>query len=131
MIGMRKQVGIPEALNLLAPGAIWVVRNDSYEEIEWQSEDIAIPSKEDVEEKIEYLKSIEAITVIREIRDWYLQQCDWTQTQDVRAIRGQEWCDAWDTYRQELRDLPDNVVDPCFDEFDRIQNVTFPEKPSN
>jgi hypothetical protein len=131
MIGMRKQVGIPEALNLLAPGAVWVVRNDSYEEIEWQSEDIAIPSKEEVEEKIEYLKSIEAITVIREIRDWYLQQCDWTQAQDVRAIRGQEWCDAWDDYRQELRDLPDNVVDPSFDEFDRIQNVTFPEKPSN
>jgi hypothetical protein len=130
MIGMRKQVGIPEALNLLAPGAVWVVRNDSYEEIEWQSEDIAIPSKEDVEEKIEYLKSIEAITVIREIRDWYLQQCDWTQAQDVRNIKGEEWCSRWDEYRQKLRDLPFETVDPYFDEFDRIQNVVFPEKPS-
>jgi hypothetical protein len=130
MIGMRKMIGIPEALNILAPGANWVVRDNSYEGIDWQSEDIGLPSQEAVEEKIAYLESIEAITVIREIRDWYLQQCDWTQAQDVRSIKGEEWCRQWDEYRQTLRDLPGNTVDPYFDEFDRIQNVTFPEKPS-
>jgi hypothetical protein len=130
MIGMRKMIGIPEALNILAPGANWVVRDNSYEGIDWQSEDIVLPSQEAVEEKIAYLESIEAITVIREIRDWYLQQCDWTQAQDVRSIKGEEWCSQWDEYRQTLRDLPGNTVDPYFDEFDRIQNVTFPEKPS-
>ena len=130
MIGMRKMIGIPEALNILAPGANWVVRDNSYEGIDWQSEDIDLPSQEAVEEKIAYLESIEAITVIREIRDWYLQQCDWTQAQDVRSIKGEEWCSQWDEYRQILRDLPGNTVDPYFDEFDRIQNVTFPEKPS-
>ena len=123
-------IGIPEALNILAPGANWVVRDNSYEGIDWQSEDIDLPSQEAVEEKIAYLESIEAITVIREIRDWYLQQCDWTQAQDVRSIKGEEWCSQWDEYRQTLRDLPGNTVDPYFDEFDRIQNVTFPEKPS-
>jgi hypothetical protein len=131
MIGMRKMIGIPEALNILAPGANWVVRDNSYEGIEWQSEDIDLPSKGEVEEKISYLESIEAITVIREIRDWYLQQCDWTQAQDVRSIKGEDWCRQWDEYRQKLRDLPSDTIDPYFDEFDRIQNVVFPDKPNS
>jgi hypothetical protein len=67
---------------------------------------------------------------LREIRNWYLKQCDLTQAQDIRAIRGKEWSDACDAYRKELRDLPENVSDIHFNDFNILQGVTFPEKPS-
>jgi hypothetical protein len=131
MIGMRRNNDIGDALLSLAPKAVWTIRNNSYDEIEWQSEDIAMPTREEIDAEIQRLTEEEPYTVLREVRDWYLQQSDWTQAQDVRAIRGQEWCDAWDSYRQQLRDLPSNSSDLYFDEFNNIQNTTFPEKPSN
>ena len=130
MIGMRRNNDVTDALVSLAPGAIWTVRNNNYDEIEWQSEDIPMPTKEQIEAEIERLTEEEPYTVLREIRNWYLQQSDWTQSQDIRAIRGEEWCSAWDNYRQELRNLPDNVSGIYFDEFNNIQGLTFPEKPS-
>lgn len=130
MIGMRRNNDVTDALVSLAPGAIWTVRNNNYDEIEWQSEDIPMPTKEQIEAEIERLTEEEPYTVLREIRNWYLQQSDWTQSQDIRAIRGEDWCNAWDNYRQELRNLPDNVSGIYFDEFNNIQGLTFPEKPS-
>lgn len=130
MIGMRRQNDISDALIALAPGASWTIRDNDYEKIEWYSENIQKPTKEEIDNKIVELIAEEPYTVLREIRDWYLQQCDWTQAQDVRALKGQEWCQAWDTYRQELRDLPNNVSNPYFDENNNIVGVTFPEKPS-
>ena len=130
MIGMRRKNDVSDALISLSPGASWVIRNNSYDEIEWQSEDVPMPTKEEVEAEIERLIAEEPYTVLREIRDWYLQQCDWTQAQDIRAIRGQQWASEWDTYRQELRDLPETVSNIYFNELNILEGVTFPEKPS-
>lgn len=130
MIGMRRKNDISDALLSLAPTASWVIRDNSYDEIEWQSEDIPMPTREEVEAEIERLIEEEPYTVLREIRNWYLQQCDWTQAQDIRAIRGQEWSEAWDLYRKELRDLPENISDIHFNDFSILQGVTFPDKPS-
>lgn len=131
MIGMRKQIGIAEALQDLAPNSQWSVRNNSYEEIEWHSNDIEMPTKEQIDKKIEELKENEGITAVREIRDWYLQQSDWTQGQDIRAIRGPEWCQAWDSYRQELRDITSSGIQPYFDENNLLQGVVWPIKPNS
>jgi len=46
----------------------------------------------------------------REIRDSLLSQSDWTQLPDVSLTEEQKI--AWTIYRQELRDLPENITDP-------------------
>ena len=47
-----KQIGIPEALQSLRPGAEWVVRG---EEIEWLDLNQSQPSKEEIEAEIKRL----------------------------------------------------------------------------
>lgn len=55
---------------------------------------------------------------LRFIRDGLLQQSDWTQLPDIPA----EIKTPYQTYRQELRDLPANTTDP--------RNAPWPEKPN-
>ena len=55
---------------------------------------------------------------LRATRDALLSQSDWTQMSDVTLGNSA----AWATYRQELRDLPANTVDP--------ENPTWPTKPA-
>jgi hypothetical protein len=103
--------------------------NQEDEVVEWYSEDVAQPTEEEIQQKIAELTADEPYRVLREIRDWYLEKSDWTQAQDVRAIRGAEWSAAWDGYRQALRDLPQNSS-PYFDTNGNITGVDFPERPS-
>jgi len=50
-------------------------------------------------------------------RNKRLIDCDWTQVPDAPVNQA-----AWATYRQALRDLPDNTTDP--------RNPVWPEKPT-
>jgi hypothetical protein len=50
-------------------------------------------------------------------RNLMLQDCDWTQVPDAPADK-----DAWASYRQALRDLPDNTLD--------VRNVIWPTPPN-
>jgi hypothetical protein len=130
MIGMRKEINISSALAILAPKAMWSIRDNDYEKLEWHSEDFEKPSLEELEAKVEELLLDEPYAVLREVRDWYLRESDWSQSADIRAIRGTEWCDAWDTYRQELRDLTTTST-PYFEgDSPNIMGVDFPEKPT-
>jgi len=47
---------------------------------------------------------------LRFIRNRKLSDCDWTQAADVQLSDAKKA--EWTAYRQELRDLPENVVDP-------------------
>jgi hypothetical protein len=49
-------------------------------------------------------------TELRFLRNNRLFECDWTQIKDVPLTEEQKT--AWETYRQELRDLPENITDP-------------------
>ena len=59
----------------------------------------------------------EAWALFRSLRDGRLAASDWTQVPDAPVDQV-----AWATYRQELRDLPDNTTDP--------RNPTWPTKPN-
>jgi len=48
-----------------------------------------------------------AMAQIRYQRNQLLKDCDWTQVADCTADKT-----AWATYRQALRDLPDNITEP-------------------
>ena len=54
---------------------------------------------------------------IRESRNILLAETDWTQSRDVTLSNDS----AWQTYRQQLRDLPASQSDP--------DDVVFPTKP--
>jgi len=47
-------------------------------------------------------------TVVRNERDRRLAACDWTQLPDAKVDQA-----AWATYRQALRDMPNNTKDPA------------------
>jgi hypothetical protein len=47
---------------------------------------------------------------LRVLRNQRLTESDWTQVADAPLT--EEHKDAWKNYRQELRDLPQNIIDP-------------------
>lgn len=108
MIGMKRDTTIAAALQELAPDAQWVVREDDFDQIEWYSDTLEQPSREAIEAKMAELEASAPMDSLRDIRNWYLKESDWTQGADIRAIRGAEWCAAWDLYRQQLRDLTES-----------------------
>jgi hypothetical protein len=57
--------------------------------------------------EIDAVEIQEAWPILRRERNRRLSGCDWTQTMDAPVDR-----DAWAAYRQALRDLPANTVDP-------------------
>ena len=66
----------------------------------------------------EKLTPIDEVWVeLRNARNIELSLCDWTQVPDAPVDHA-----AWATYRQALRDLPDNTTDP--------RNPTWPTKPN-
>jgi len=131
MIGMRRHYGIAEAIGALNPAARWLIRDNDYQQLEWYEADIPQPSLEDIEQKIQELETQEPVRVLREIRDWYLAQSDWTQSADLQQLKSQEWRDSWAAYRQQLRDLPDSEVTPYFDEYNMIAGIVWPAKPAS
>jgi hypothetical protein len=130
MIGMKRDTSMAAALQELAPNAQWVIRENDYEQIEWYSEDIPKPTKDAIDAKILELEASAPMDAVRDIRNFYLRESDWTQGNDIRSIRGPEWCAEWDQYRQTLRDMPDSGINPYFDNMGVLQGVEIPEKPT-
>ena len=56
---------------------------------------------------------------MRRRRNFLLSETDWTQARDVVLLND----DVWKTYRQSLRDLPENISD--------ITNITWPGSPAD
>ena len=50
------------------------------------------------------------LEILKGIRNELLMQSDWTQLPDVQLSEEQK--ESWRIYRQQLRDLPENVEDP-------------------
>jgi hypothetical protein len=62
------------------------------------------------EEELEFEKSIDYMERLRDIRDELLSATDWTQLLDSDI--SEEDRELWKIYRQQLRDLPENIDDP-------------------
>jgi hypothetical protein len=129
MIGMRRFNGYAEAISKIYPTAQWAIRDNDYDQLDWISTDIPKPNKDELDQKIIDLDNNEPTRCMREIRDWYLQQSDWTQGADIRNIRGTEWCAKWDAYRQELRNMTENYT-PRFGPMNELLDVVWPTSPN-
>lgn len=68
-----------------------------------QKAEVALGLQQEEERKVE-----QQWTFLREARNSRLAETDWTQLQDVDGAVSAEWA----PYRQALRDLPSNTVDP-------------------
>ena len=116
-----------DALSRLRSGAEWIARGDDYSDIEWLDSSQTKPTETEINDKISELDAAEPMRLLREERFRLLSECDWTQGADVpNSIKT-----AWQTYRQQLRDLPASAS-PKLDEFYELDlsSVTWPSKPS-
>ena len=83
---------------------------------------IADEEKAQAEAQAEAIESARDYWVeMRDLRDRKLSKSDWTQIVDAPLTEEQKI--AWGTYRQELRDLPENTEDP--------KNPVWPTAPTS
>lgn len=75
-----------------------------------------------VQSKIEELKALEPMRLLRIERNKKLAETDWMANSDVVMT------DKWKTYRQALRDLP-ATQEPQLDNAGNLTNIDWPEVP--
>lgn len=121
-----RKLDYSDVLNYYYPESVWKIENDSsvYGNIIWISTDIEKPSKNDLDEKYEELKTNEEKRLLRVERDRLLAETDWWAVSDRTMTSEQS------AYRQALRDLPD-TVSPVLDPTSPlgISGVDWPIKP--
>ena len=85
--------------------------------IVWQGSETGRPTIAQIEAKLVELNAALPMKILRDERNRRLQECDWTQGDDVpTAIKS-----AWTTYRQALRDITDTYTS--------LDTVVWPTKP--
>ena len=118
---------ISDVITILRPDSSWNLTGTEYSGLEWLDSGATKPTETEINNKISELDSAEAMRLLREERFRLLSECDWTQGADVpNSIKT-----AWQTYRQQLRDLPASAS-PKLDEFYELDlsSVTWPTEPS-
>ena len=106
------------ALQSLAPGAEWVLRGD---ELEWLSPDIPQPTDAEIEAEVARLIAEQPAKEARAKRDRLLTESDWVT---IRATdTGDPVPTEWQTYRQALRDIPDQTAFP--------EEIEWPQEPES
>lgn len=121
---MNNRMYYPDALNLIRPGAQWSSTDDDYDQLQWFSEDIPKPTREEIEAKIQELEAAEPMRLLRIYRDKLIAETDWWAVSDRTMTPEQS------AYRQALRDLPETatpVLDPT--SLLGISGVDWPVKP--
>lgn len=117
---------IPAALQVLTPGAEWVLRGENYSGLEWiKGNGHDKPTEDVLNAKISELDGAEAMKLLREERDRRIAKSDWRASSDLTIS------DDWKTYRQALRDLPASATPTLNSTFDLdLTSVTWPTEPS-
>ena len=111
----------PDAIATLRPGAEWVLRGD---DLEWLDQTHTEPTEAEIQAELARLIAEQPWKELRTRRNQLLAETDWVTLQAVDASidgLGVQLPTLWMTYRQQLRDLPANTVDPA--------NPVWPTKP--
>tara|TARA_R100000005_G_C4879747_1_gene132009 strand:- start:24 stop:350 length:327 start_codon:yes stop_codon:yes gene_type:complete len=104
---------ISDALASLRSGAEYVIRGGV---IEFYQHDDPQPTADELQAELDRLEAAQPLVELREERNRRLAETDYLALSDVTLSEDMR------TYRQALRDLPDNTSDPA--------NPTWPVKPS-
>ena len=114
---------IPDALQVLKPGAQWVLRGDDYSGLEWLDSGQQ-PTEQEVEAKIKELDAAEPMRLLRIERDNKIALTDW------RVLPDQTPSDDWINYRQALRDLPASASPKLNSDYELdFSSFTWPTEP--
>ena len=118
---------ILEALKELQPEAIWSINGNNYSDLEWQDSSKTKPTETEINTKISDLDAAEPMRLLRKERNSLLNQTDWTQHDDVPS----ETKTKWQTYRQQLRDLPASASPTLDSDYNlNFSSVTWPTEPT-
>lgn len=118
---------ILEALKELKPEAIWSVNGNNYSDLNWQDSSKTKPTETEINTKISDLDAAEPMRLLRKERNSLLDQTDWTQHDDVPT----ETQTKWQTYRQQLRDLPSSASPTLDSDYNlNFSSVTWPTEPT-
>ena len=110
-----------KAIDSLRPGAEWVLRGD---DLEWLDQTQTEPTEAEIEAELARLIAEQPWVELRQRRDQLLAETDWVTLKaidDSNDGLGIQLPQVWMDYRQALRDLPANTVDPA--------NPVWPTKP--
>ncbi len=128
------QYDLPRTLEILKPGAQWVIQAASaddvtYASLDWKDESQTKPTETELNNKLSELNNAEPLRLLRVERDKRLTESDWVVTKATET--GGTVSDDWKTYRQALRDLPASAS-PKLDSLYELDltSVTWPTKPS-
>jgi len=121
---------IPSALQVLTPGAEWVLRGGDYSGLEWHNgHGHDKPTEETLTAKIAELDGAEAMRLLRVERDKRLAKDDWKVVKAKET--GTNLTTAFKTYRQALRDLPSTATPTLTSTYELdMTSVTWPTEPS-
>lgn len=132
---IKTSVYITQALINLVPKTQWVLSGESYDDLLWLEPPIEIvgigttslkPTREEIEAEINRIRAEEPLIRLRKERDLLLKESDTVVLKiiETNLANGKPVgiLSSWATYRQELRDLPETVVDP--------DNPIFPIPPT-
>ena len=127
---LDKKDFLVEALLELVPQAQFHSFNGDVDLLKWLDEREK-PTNETILNKMQELQNAEPMLLLREERNRRLQETDWTQYRDVSLSNDSDW----QTYRQSLRDLPQNfspIIDIITEDGYPIvkEQTDWPEKPS-
>jgi len=115
----------PEALQVLKPGAEWVLRGNDYSDLEWLDEKQTKPTETEINSKIAELDNAEPMRLLRIERDARIVKTDWRASSDLKMQS------KWSIYRQQLRDLPASATPKLNSEYQLdLTSVTWPTEPS-
>ena len=97
--------------------------------IEWRDTEKEQPSEEEIQATLQELRNAEPMRLLRQERNIKLSETDWMSFSDSPTMT-----DAWRTYRQALRDLPQNfspIIDIITEDGYPIvkEQTDWPEKP--
>lgn len=121
---------ITAALQVLTPGAEWVLRGEVYSGLEWiDGHGQDKPTEAAITAKIAELDGAEAMRLLRIERDKRLVKDDWKVIKAKET--GSNLSTAFKTYRQALRDLPSTATPTLNSNYNLdLTSVTWPTEPS-
>ena len=114
---------ISQALRNLSPkGASWhIIGEESLENIHWKSQDLERPSDEQILAEADRLAKQQPAKEARGKRNRLLTESDWVT---IRATdTGDPVPTEWQTYRQALRDIPEQTGFP--------EEIEWPQEPQS
>ena len=114
---------ISTALQVLKPGAQWVLYGEEYSGIQWLDSGQQ-PTKQEIFEKIAELDAAEPMRLLRIERNKKIAETDW------RMLPDQKPSDDWINYRQALRDLPASASPKLNSDYELdFSSFTWPTEP--